>query len=319
MKTKQIKIGCCLVVFLLAACSGAPGGKTSDKEMDAVFFEMPLYSGKIPNLKDVPDGEIRSFDPQVDSLSSNVSRPTLKVFLPADTVRNRAAVIVCPGGGYHTLLTVREGSRVAQRFNEEGVAGFVLKYRHPNDANLEDKTIAPLQDAQRAIQIVREHAAEWGIDPNQIGIMGFSAGGHVAATAGTHYDDPVIDNPQGTSLRPDFMLLIYPVISCRDGITHGGSRQMLLGATPTEEQIKRFSNEEQVSSTTPPTYLTHANDDTVVPIENSLLFYQALRRNGIPAELHIYSKGEHGYLQEPSYEEWMDDCVQWMARNGWIK
>ena len=131
---KQINISCCLVAFLLAACSGVSEEKTADKKTDVVSFEMPLYSEEIPNLKDVPDGEIRSFDPQVDSLSSNVSRPTLKVFLPADTVRNRAAVIVCPGGGYHTLLTVREGSRVAQRFNEEGVAGCGLKYRHHNDA-----------------------------------------------------------------------------------------------------------------------------------------------------------------------------------------
>lgn len=308
-----------LSLVLLAACAQPKNEKVVVEAEKSEFFELPLYEGAIPNLKDVPDGEVKSFDPQVDSLSSNVSRPTLKVFLPSGTDKNRTAVIVCPGGGYHTLLTGQEGSRIAERFNEAGAVGIVLKYRHPNDANLVDKSMAPLQDAQRAIQVVREHAEEWGINPAQIGIMGFSAGGHVAATAGTHYDTPVIDNPKGTSLRPDFMLLIYPVISCRDGITHMGSRMNLLGNNPTEEQIKLYSNEEQVSKTTPPTYLTHANDDTVVPIENTLLFYQALRANGVPAEVHIYAKGEHGYLQEPSYDEWMGSCLQWMQRNNWIK
>lgn len=312
-------IGYCVIAFVFSACSYTNGSISSDKVPIKTCFEMPLYSGTVPNLKNVPDGEMKSFDPQVDSLSSNVSRPTLKVFLPADTVKKRAAVIICPGGGYHTLLTVREGSRVAERFNEVGVAGIVLKYRHPNDVNLENKSIAPLQDAQQAILTVREHAGEWGIDSTRIGIMGFSAGGHVAATAGTHYDTPFINNPQGISLRPDFMLLIYPVISCRDGITHVGSRNALLGNSPTEEQIKMFSNEEQVSETTPPAYLTHANDDTVVPIENTLLFYQALRNNGVSAEVHIYSKGEHGFLQEPAYEEWMGSCLQWMSRNGWAR
>lgn len=312
-------IGYCVIAFVFSACSYTNGSISGDKVPIKTCFEMPLYSGTVPNLKDVPDGEMKSFDPQVDSLSSNVSRPTLKVFLPADTVKKRAAVIICPGGGYHTLLTVREGSRVAERFNEVGVAGIVLKYRHPNDVNLENKSIAPLQDAQQAILTVREHAGEWGIDSTRIGIMGFSAGGHVAATAGTHYDTPFINNPQGISLRPDFMLLIYPVISCRDGITHVGSRNALLGNSPTEEQIKMFSNEEQVSETTPPAYLTHANDDTVVSIENTLLFYQALRNNGVSAEVHIYSKGEHGFLQEPAYEEWMGSCLQWMSRNGWAR
>lgn len=280
---------------------------------------IPLYASGIPNAKNIPDGEIKTYSMEVDSLSSNVSRPTLTIYFPTDKATDRAAVIVCPGGGYHTLLTVREGSRPAQEFNRYGAVGIVLKYRHPNDANLIDKSIAPLQDAQRAIQVVREHASEWGIDPQKIGIMGYSAGGHVAATAGTHYRTPMIENRKKTSLRPDFMILVNPVISCRSAITHAGSRDFLIGNNADEQQIHFFSNEEQVTSDTPPTFLNHANDDTVVPVENSLSFYNACRKHNVPVELHTYVKGEHGFLQEPLFEEWFASCIHWMKRSGWLK
>lgn len=280
---------------------------------------LPLYENGIPNLKNIPDGEVKTYSPEVDSLSSNVSRPTLSVFFPAENRKNRTAVIICPGGGYHTLLTVREGSKLAREFNRHGVVGIVLKYRHPNQANLTHKAIAPLQDAQQAVLTVREHASEWGIDPTQIGLMGFSAGGHVAATAGTRFKTPVIDNKKETSLRPDFLLLVYPVISCRPGITHEGSRNLLIGEKATEEQIRYFSNEEQVTPQTPPTFLILAGDDTVVPAENSLLFYNALRKNKVPAELYIYEKGEHGFLKEPAFDEWFGRCIGWMERSSRIK
>jgi acetyl esterase/lipase len=278
--------------------------------------EISLYEGKIPNSKKTGTEEGRGFDPQVDSLVTGVSRPTLTVYFPAKDHANGAAVIICPGGGYHCLLINREGRDVAKAFNEMGVTAFVLKYRLPNMDFFIDRSTGPLQDAQRAIQLVRENAAKYQINPGKIGIMGFSAGGHLAASAGVHYRDELIGNPKGTSLRPDFMVLIYPVISFTDEIGHIGSRNNLLGQTPSVEQIHYFSSEEYVDSATPVTFLTHANDDTVVPVENSLVFVEKLRSANVPVEFHLYSSGEHGYLKEPSFDEWFGRCQNWMKRNG---
>lgn len=271
---------------------------------------IPLYPGPIPNSKEVPDEEEWSANDEVDGVVRKVSRPTLTVFLPLQS--NGSAVIICPGGGYHALLTKREGSDLAEEYNRLGVTAFVLKYRLPSDETMVDKSIGPLQDAQQAIRMVRERSKEWNISSNKIGIMGFSAGGHLAAMAGTQFGVPVIENPKTTSLRPDFMILIYPVISFTDSIGHLGSRNFLLGSSPTVDQIKRYSNEFQVKKETPPAFITHGGDDTVVPIANSFQFYQALLRKNIPAELHIYAKGEHGYLQTPSFEEWFGRVENWM-------
>ncbi len=241
-------------------------------------LEVNLYENKIPNSKTTPNEEKRSFDMECDTIVLNISRPTLSVYLPSTKNTNCSAVIICPGGGYHCLSINREGKDIAKAFNQFGVAAFVLKYRLPSDKIMKDKSMGPLQDAQKSIQMVREHAAEWHVDPNKIGIMGFSAGGHLAATAGTHYENALIDNKNGTSLRPDFMILVYPVISFTDSIGHIGSRDNLLGKSPSKEQIRYFSNEEHVSSTTPPAFITQANDDIVVPIANSLVFYEALKK-----------------------------------------
>jgi acetyl esterase/lipase len=273
--------------------------------------EMPLYPGKIPNATNAPDQETIK-----DFIVRNVSKPTIKVFLPDPAIANGTAVIVCPGGGYGVLVIDREGYQVAKELNKIGVAAIVLKYRLPSDEIMKDKSIGPLQDAQQAIKTVRENAVEWKVDPKKIGIMGFSAGGHLAATAGTHYDSSFIENPKKTSLRPDFMILVYPVISFLEKIGHKGSAANLLGQSPTMEKVRYFSNELQVKNTTPPTYLTHAGDDTVVPISNSIQFYEALNAKGIPSDLHIYSKGEHGYLQVPTFEEWFGRCKHWMKTNG---
>ena len=275
--------------------------------------EMPLYPGAVPNAINAPDKETSK-----DFVVRNVSKPTIKVFSPDPAIANGTAVIVCPGGGYGVLVIDREGYQVAKELNKIGIAALVLKYRLPSDDIMNDKSIGPLQDAQQAIKMAREHAAEWKIDPKKIGIMGFSAGGHLAATAGTHYDSSFIDNPKKTSLRPDFMILVYPVISFLDKIGHKGSAANLLGQSPTMDKVRYFSNELQVKKTTPPAYLTHAGDDTVVPVSNSIKFYEALNANGIPSDLHIYSKGEHGYLKVPTFEEWFGRCRLWMQTNGFL-
>ena len=271
-----------------------------------------LYQDNVPNSRSVTNKEERVANPDVDSLTSNVSVPTISVYLPPKSLANGTAVIICPGGGYHVLLTKREGSDAAKAFAKMGVTAFVLKYRLPSDQTMVDKSIGPLQDAQQAIKIVRQRAKEWGVDPKKIGVLGFSAGGHLAATAGTHFNRPVIENLQGTSLRPDFMMLINPVISFTNEIGHIGSRNNLLGPSPTEEKIKLFSNELQVTPETPPTILIHSDADQVVPVSNSVEFYRALKQNKVSGELHIYAKGEHGFLTAPSFDEWFGRCIFWM-------
>ena len=271
-----------------------------------------LYPDKVPNSRPVTNKEERVANPDVDSLTSNVSVPTISVYLPPKSLANGTAVIICPGGGYHVLLTKREGSDAAKAFAKMGVTAFVLKYRLPSDQTMIDKSIGPLQDAQQAIKIVRQRAKEWGVDPKKIGILGFSAGGHLAATAGTHFNRPVIENLQEVSVRPDFMLLINPVISFTNEIGHIGSRNNLLGSAPTQEKIKLFSNELQVTPQTPPTILIHSDADQVVPVSNSVEFYKALKQNKVSGELHIYAKGEHGFLTAPSFDEWFGRCIFWM-------
>jgi acetyl esterase/lipase len=278
-----------------------------------------LYEGEIPNSK--PSADTEKWVEDGIMRVSEITRPTLTVFLPPKEKASGAAVIICPGGGYWINAINHEGIDVAKKFNALGVAAFVLKYRIPNEATMVNKEIGPLQDAQRAVQMVRERAAEWNVNPNRIGIMGFSAGGHLASTAGTHFDKSHIDNPKGTSLRPDFMVLIYPVISFRDEVGHSGSRNQLIGTNPAKEKIKLYSNELQVNTTTPPTFLVHASNDEAVKSENSIVFYQALIRNKVPAELHIYQSGGHGFgmNNKTTTDNWMDRLKNWMETNGWLK
>jgi acetyl esterase/lipase len=281
--------------------------------------EIKLYNGYIPNSKVSPNEEIKTANDLVDTLTTKVSIPTLSIFFPSKDQANGSAVIICPGGGYGALLTKREGSDIAKAFTKLGITAFVLKYRLPNDKIMEDKSIGPLQDAQQAIRTVRSRAEEWNIDVKKIGIMGFSAGGHLAATAGTHFNFQLIVNPEATSLRPDFLILINPLISLTDKIGHIGSRIALLGTSPTIKQIEFYSNELHVNRSTPPTFLTHAGGDIVVPIANSIEFYEALKQNNVAAELHIYAKGEHGFLTKPSFDEWFGRCVNWMRDMEIIK
>lgn len=281
---------------------------------------IPLYKDSIPNSKPSKDEEKVEYLNGI-TMISKISRPTLTVFLPPKEKANGTAVIICPGGGYWVTASVHEGSDVAKVFAAMGVTAFVLKYRIPNDATMVNKEIGPLQDAQQALKIVRERATEWNVNPGRVGIMGFSAGGHLASTAGTHFANPVIPNAGNTSLRPNFMVLIYPVISMLESITHKGSGEQLLGKTPSPEKIKEYSNELQVTSQTPPTFLVHASDDDLVNPENSIVFYQALLKNKVPAELHIYQSGGHGFgmKQKNKKELWMERCRNWMEVNGWLK
>lgn len=284
-------------------------------------MEIALYpDNKIPNSIPGPDEEKSETSGGILRIS-NVSKPTLSIFLPEKSKANGAAVVICPGGGYGIVAASHEGYDVAKKFNEMGVAAFVLKYRMPNKKHEPDPSIAPLQDAQEAIITVRKNAAKWNINPQRIGILGFSAGGHLASTAGTHFNKVLVDNPGNISARPDFMLLIYPVISADVAITHAGSYKSLLGENPSKEQLDLYSNEKQVTDKTPPTFLVHASDDNGVSPNNSVVFYQALIKNKVPAELHIYEKGGHGFgmYNKTTKEEWMDRAKNWMDSNGWLK
>ncbi len=204
---------------------------------------IPLYDGNIPNSKPYPTKEQWQPENNGDTIVSLISQPTLTIFLPGKETANGTAVVICPGGGYWVNSIVKEGYAVARKFNEWGIAAFVLKYRIPNDSAMSDKKIAPLQDAQRAIQLVRMRAKEWNVDPNKVGIMGFSAGGHLASTAATHFEQNYIDNKSQINLRPDFAMLIYPVISFQDSIGHIGSRDQLIGKKPEKKLLDSFSNE----------------------------------------------------------------------------
>jgi len=279
----------------------------------------PLYPDKIPNSKPTPDEEKTI----VDGITrvSNISRPTLSVFLPAKGKANGTAVIIFPGGGYWINAIAHEGFDVAKKLNEMGVTAFVVKYRIPNDATMDNREIGLLQDAQQAINIVRQRAAEWALKPDRIGIMGFSAGGHLASTAGTHFKTAVIPGAANSNLRPDFMILIYPVISFQDSVTHLGSRDQLIGKQPPIEKITLYSNELQVTSETPPTFLVHASDDKAVKADNSILFYEALLHHRVPAELHIYQSGGHGFglVNKTTDDQWIERLRNWMRANGWLK
>jgi acetyl esterase/lipase len=281
---------------------------------------IPLYTGAIPNSINYNMQEITLLD-EAGKMSGyrNISKPTLAVYLPVKEQSNGSAVIICPGGGYYAETYQGEGINIANAFIRHGVAAFILKYRLPSDSIMKDKSIGPLQDAQQAIKLVRQHAAEWNIDTAKVGIMGFSAGGHLASTAGTHFDSSFIPNKEHINLRPDFMILVYPVMSMTDKLAHIGSRDNLLGTKPSIEKINFFSGELQVTDKTPPTWITHAGDDKVVDVDNSIVFYEALRHHNVPAEMHLYAKGDHGFVLKLPTEEWMQPLFEWMKKNNWMK
>jgi len=279
---------------------------------------IPLYPNGVPNSKKAPATYVEKLDQ--NSFLSGVTVPTITPYLPANGTANGTAVVICPGGGYSGLSMENEGSSIAKAFNKIGVTAFVLTYRLPSDDIMVDKTIGPLQDAQRAIQMIRQNAANWNINPNKVGIIGFSAGGHLASTAITHFNKAVIENSANINLRPDFGILMYPVITFGQQ-AHVGSRENLIGKNPSQELVDLYSNEKQVTANTPPTFLVHAEDDNVVPVQNSLMFYDALLQNKVKAEMHIYQAGGHGFGLHnwTTKDMWFDRLMNWMDENGWLK
>ncbi len=275
---------------------------------------LPLYKDGVPNARPAPDKEYTNLRDNMTRIGK-VSHPAITIFKAAKP--NGRAIIICPGGGYTYVTYDKEGKWVAEELNRWGITAFVLKYRMPDDTTNIDKSLAPLQDAQQAIRMVRSHAKEWGINKNQVGIMGFSAGGHLAAAAATHFDFKAdAGNTDTTSVRPDFSILIYPVISFDSTITHKGSKSNLLGRDPAAEKITFFSNELQVTKNTPPAFLVHAADDGTVPVANSLRYYEACIKNKIPVEMHLYPKGGHGFgmYNKTTDDNWMERLKNWLGR-----
>jgi acetyl esterase/lipase len=252
---------------------------------------------------------------------SDNDKPTLAISLPPEDKATGAAVVVCPGGGYGGLAMGYEGIDVGQWLNSHGIAAFVLKYRHKGSGYQHP---SPLDDAQRAIRTVRARAAEFHVDPHKIGILGFSAGGHLASSAGTHFDpgkSDATDPIDRVSCRPDFLILCYPVISLVAPVTHQGSKKNLLGENPDPKLVEKMSSELAVTADTPPTFLWHTDADTGVPPENSVLFYLALKKAKVPAELHIYEKGRHGLglgKDIPAVKTWPELAIEWLRGRGFL-
>jgi acetyl esterase/lipase len=273
---------------------------------------IPLWPEGVPGAKPGLGAE-RWFDGH----TSNVSEPTLIVYAPAVDKPNGTAVIICPGGGYVNLSVEREGVQYANWLSTLGVTSFVLKYRLA-----EFGYPAPLQDVLRAVRLVRSRAAEFKINPARIGVMGSSAGGHLAASAGTLFDHPAGKTGaplDATSARPDFLILMYPVITMDDPAVHAGSRKALLGASPIPELLELMSLEKQVTAATPPTLLIHTQADKSVPVENSILFFQALTRAGVPAEMYLFEHGAHGMGVKAGLgtaSEWPRRAEEWLRNRG---
>jgi acetyl esterase/lipase len=279
---------------------------------------IPLWPvGKMPNSRGLM---LR------DSISNErihvVGTPKLRAFFPSSTENKHAAVVICPGGGYVRLAYVISGLQLAKWFNTFGVTAFVLDYRLPNSPDLLQRELAPFQDAQRALRLVRSRAAEWKIDKARIGIMGISAGGHVATTAGTLAEDiaAIGDSLDKVSPKPDFMILISPVVSM--GVyTHRGSCQSLLGDHPSSDLVAKYSSELNVTSRTPPAFLVHAFNDKSVPVQNSIMFYQALVANNCPSAFHVFPQGAHSIALRDnpgSTQLWTSLCEAWMAEMGFL-
>ena len=280
-------------------------------------YKLLWPSGNIPNYKKTTEVEKR--DTSSIIRISLVQQPGIEVYLPSKQTANGQAIVVCPGGGYGMLAYDWEGTDIAKWLNSKGVAAIVLKYRLPNSKSNIVPQLSPLLDAQRALRTVRANAQKWNIKKNQIGIMGFSAGGHLASTAGSHFDNGdtnATDSVDRLSSRPDFMILMYPVISMSKTYMHQGSRNNLIGANPDSALAKYYSNDLQVTKETPPTFIVHSTDDAGVPVENSLSFYQALKTNKVPAEMHIYPYGGHGFglaVGKGYLNTWTDRCIDWLT------
>jgi len=293
------------VMFIFAAIVILPAVTPSRVEAADSREVRLLWPGGAPGAKGAADGD----------------KPSITIYLPDKDMANGAAVVIFPGGGYGHLAMDHEGHQIAEWLNSFGVAGFIVKYRHSR-SGAGYRHPAPLQDAQRAIRTVRSGAKKWNIDPGRIGIIGFSAGGHLASSLGTHFQQrysEAKDEIDRVGCRPDFMILMYPVISFTKPFTHKGSRKNLLGENPAQELVENLSNENQITSETPPTFLVFGDDDKVVPVENGVVFYMGLKKAKVPAEMHIYEKGRHGFglgAGMGPVSSWPLRCTDWMRTRG---
>jgi acetyl esterase/lipase len=286
---------------------------------------MSLMTFCLPMIGLAADAKVELLWPNGAPLAKGESdndKPTVAIYPAPKETATGAAIVVCPGGGYGGLAMSHEGRDVAEWMNDLGITAFVLKYRHRNTGYGHP---APMLDAQRAVRFARAKAGDYQIDHDRIGIIGFSAGGHLASTVGTHFDkgkSDAADEIDRVSCRPDFMILVYPVISLTTDYAHRGSKHNLLGENPDPKLVESLSNELQVTAQTPPTFLVHTSGDMGVPAENSVLFYMALRRAKVPAELHIYEKGGHGFglaPNDPVLATWTKRCADWLRGRGVIK
>lgn len=282
--------------------------------MEFAFAQyQPLYKN-IPNDLGMQNIESESIEEKI-LIVVNVSVPTYQYFRVSNDNVKRPCVVICPGGGYGLLAASHEGTDVAKYFNSIGMNAIVLKYRLPNDKNQIDKSIAPLQDVQQAFYLARLNADKWGIDKNKIGVMGFSAGGHLAATMSSHYKDVKISNEENMDLRPNFQILIYPVITFKD-FGHQGSVENLIGKNPTDDEINYFSNELHVNNNTPPAFIVHAKDDDVVPVINALEYSKALEKHLVPVKLILSDNGGHGFgmFNSKTDNQWPPLLKNWLAK-----
>lgn len=286
---------------------------------------IPLYDGLVPNDKanaQLIEATIPiSVGTATATFTQNVTVPTLTIYLPQKS--SGIGVVICPGGGYSGVAMDHEGHDIAKRLNEAGIAAFVLKYRTPLATYQDDKTYAPIQDAQRAIQLIRKNAKQWQLNTNKIGILGSSAGGHLAASAATMYGNTYIANADKIDLRPSFLILNYPVITFTDAYTHKGSRFKLIGKPDGDENdamdkamIDLFSCEQHVDGRTPPCFIIHAIDDDVVPVQNALLFAAALQQNNVKYKTFFYAQGGHGFGMDNATadKDWMPDAITFIKQ-----
>ncbi|TRZ45062.1 prolyl oligopeptidase family serine peptidase [Robertkochia solimangrovi] len=287
-------------------------------------LELPLWE-EVPGFQysDTYSEKVELNEAGIPTKVSKITEPTLTVFLPdSEYVTGKIpAAVICPGGGYSYLSIDKEGYMVAEWLNSIGMAAFVLKNRLPNDETMKDKRIGPLQDAQRAIRLVRDNAEEWNIDVEKVGVVGFSAGGHLASTLTVQYDEPVYPLKSANSARPDFSVLIYPVISMENTYTHKGSQVNLLGKSASKSDMKKYSANYHIDENTPPVFLVHATDDGAVPVENSIELYGEVKKKTGKVEMHIYQEGGHGFGlgRDPMTEQWPDACEKWFYKNGILK
>lgn len=283
------------------------------QQAGAQQVSIPVYENHVPNARQAPADYLEHTD--ADGLVTRITQPALIPFFPAKETATGTAILIFPGGGYR-LLSLGAAEEIAKALNKEGIAAFIVKYRLPNDTIMINRSIGPLQDAQAAIRLVRKRAAEWGIDPNKVGMMGLSAGGHLVSMEGTQQNRVMIDNKEKINLRPDFMALLYPVIIYDPAIPR--TRENLIGKQPSPELLNLYSTDKHVTAATPPTFMVHAADDDVIPVKNTLSFFDALLKNHVKAEMHILQSGGHGFAltDANSKDNWFRMFKSWLAENG---